>query len=358
MSTRRIPTARTPHVVVIGSLNTDLLTRTPRIPAPGETVTGSDLLTLPGGKGANQAVAAARLATSGGPRVHMVGRVGDDDAGRRLVAGLRSDGVDTSRVRATPGVPTGSALILVDARGENSIVVSPGANARVTPADVDAALPLLRTASVVLLQLEIPLATVRQAIRVCRDLGVPTILDPAPVPPRGLPRALFKADYLTPNQPESLQLAGREPARGARVSDVKPIASDLLARGASTVVLKLGARGAAVAPRGGAVTLVRPCRVRVVDSTAAGDAFNGALAVALSEGKPLPEAVRFANAAGALCCTKRGSQPALPHRREVDRLVSGMHLSSRGRLADRGISGSSDASFSPRDATVAEAPTG
>jgi ribokinase len=311
----------TKHVVVIGSLNVDLVTRTDHIPAPGETVTGSDLLTLPGGKGANQAVAAARLASARGPRVHMVGRVGDDDAGRRLVAGLRADGVDTSHVRVTRGVATGCALILVDGRGENSIVVSPGANGRVMPADVDAARPVLRGASVVLLQLEVPLATVRHAIGVCRKLGVPTMLDPAPAPRRGLPRALFGSTFLTPNQVESLDLAKTVPAAVAKVSDVSGIATKLLGRGAATVVLKLGARGAAVATREDGVTVIRPYRVRVVDSTAAGDAFNGALAVALSEGRSLREAVQFANAAGALCCTKRGAQPALPGRAEVERLT-------------------------------------
>jgi ribokinase len=311
----------TKNVVVIGSLNVDLISRTDRIPAPGETVSGSDLLTLPGGKGANQAVAAARLATARGPRVYMVGRVGDDDAGGRLVAGLRADGVDASHVRVTRGVATGCALILVDGRGENSIVVSPGANGRVTPADVDAAVPVLRGAAVVLLQLEIPLATVRHAIGVCRKLGVPTVLDPAPVPRGGLPRALFASTFLTPNQVESLHLATMIPAPGAKVSDVGGIATKLHARGAATVVLKLGARGAAVATRGGELTVVRPYRVRVVDSTAAGDAFNGALAVALAEGKSLPEALRFANAAGALCCTRRGAQPALPTRAEVERLL-------------------------------------
>jgi ribokinase len=311
----------TSHVVVIGSLNTDSVTRAHRIPAPGETVSGSDLLTLPGGKGANQAVAAARLAPSRAARVHLVGRIGDDERGSQLVAGLKSDGVDTSHVRRTPGVPTGCALIVVDARGENSIVVSPGANARVTPADVDAALPLLRRASAVLLQLEIPLATVRHAVRVCRSLGVPTVLDPAPVPPRGLPRALCAADYLTPNQPESLRLAGLDPPRHARVADATTIAATLHARGAQTVVLKLGARGSAVALRAAGVTLVRPYRVRVIDSTAAGDAFNGAFAVALAEEMSPREAARFANAAGALCCTKQGAQPALPTRDEVDALL-------------------------------------
>jgi ribokinase len=321
-------------IVVIGSINTDLVLRTPRVPAPGETVLAADLLTLPGGKGANQAVAATRLVSRSTsrstahstPRVHLVGRVGDDDAGRRLRAALEHDRVDTTCVRTTGDSPTGCALILVDPHGENSIVVSPGANARVTPADVDAAEPLIRSAAVVLLQLEIPLATVRHAISLCRRLGVPTVLDPAPVPPRGLPRPLFDADYLTPNETEALQLAGRKPARTRRsdvASDAAAIAAALHSRGARTIVLKLGSRGAALAPRGVPVKTVRPFRVRAVDTTAAGDAFNAAFAVGIAEGRELEDAVRFANGAGALCCTRMGAQPSLPTRRAVERLVRG-----------------------------------
>ena len=311
------------HLVVIGSANTDLVTRTPRVPAPGQTVLGSDLLTLPGGKGANQAVAAARLAGRAGPIVHFVGRVGDDEAGGRLRHTLSRDGVDTAHLRTTRETASGCALILVDSRGQNSIVVSPGANARVTPADVDAAEKLIRSAAAVLLQLEIPLPTVRHALAMCRRLGVTSILDPAPVPPRGLPRALLAAaDVLTPNEPESLQLLGATPpANARRAPRPSDVARTLISRGASTVVLKLGPRGAAAATRAGDFHSARPYRVRAVDTTAAGDAFNGALAVAMAEGRPLPDAIDFANAAGALCCTKRGAQPALPTRAEVDRLV-------------------------------------
>ena len=312
-------------IVVIGSLNTDYVCRVNRIPRPGETILGSDLSIVPGGKGANQAVAAARL----GDRVYMVGRVGDDDAGRRLREGLRRDGVNVRHVRTTSGISSGSALILVDGRGENSIVVSPGANARVAPDDVDAAEPVIRSAAAVLLQLEIPPATVRHALAMCRRLGVQTILDPAPVPPGGLPPALWRADVLTPNEPESQQLVGAGVSPGARADDPKRIAGLLHARGAATVVLKLGARGALLAPRDAAPRLVRPYRVRVVDSTAAGDAFNGALAVALAEGRPVDDAVRFANAAGALCCTRSGAQPSLPERSAVARLFRGARTSRR-----------------------------
>jgi ribokinase len=299
-----------PPIVVIGSINTDFILRAPRVPAPGETVLGSDLLTLPGGKGANQAVAAARL----GGRVHMVGRVGDDPHGARLRGGLASDGVNVDHVAVTRGVASGCAMILVDDRGENSIVVSPGANARLTPKDVDRAKPVIRAASAVVMQLEVPAATVRHALAMCRKLGVRTILDPAPVPPKGLPPALYRADLITPNEHEGAQLAGMRSARR--------IVAALLARGAGAVVLKLGEKGALFADANARPTKAPPFRVRVVDTTAAGDAFTGALAVGLAEGRPLGDAVRFASAAGALCCTKLGARPALPSRRAVARLLT------------------------------------
>ena len=302
---------------VIGSINMDLVCRAERIPLPGETVLGSDPSFITGGKGANQAVAAARL----GGRVHLVGRVGDDGAGIALQRALSEYKVDTRHVTITPGVPSGSAILVVDARGENSIVVAPGANARVTSADVDAAAPLLRSAAVVLLQLEIPLPTVRHAIRLCRRFGVPTILDPAPVPAKGLPRALYAVDVLTPNQPEAALLTRASRGRGAYTVRPQETGENLIRRGAASVVLKLGARGAAAFSRDGTSVSARPPRVRVVDSTAAGDAFTGALAVAMSEGMSTEQMLRFANAAGALCCTKLGAQPALPHRRDVERLL-------------------------------------
>jgi ribokinase len=312
-----MPRANRPTVVVIGSINTDFVCRTARLPRPGETVLGSDLSVNPGGKGANQAVAAARL----GARVHMVGRVGDDAAGRRLRKGLRESGVDVRHVAVTPGVCSGCAIIVVDRDGQNTIVVSPGANARVWPADVDAALPLIRSAAVVVMQLEIPPATVRHALTVCRRLGVPTILDPAPVPPKGLSRPFYGATILTPNQPEAALLMGQSTRRSGRVGGPKRVARALLGRGASTVVLKLGARGSMLVGKTGEVLRAPAMRVRVVDSTAAGDAFTGALAVAMSEGLPRAEALRFANAAGALCCTRLGAQPALPGRAAVERLL-------------------------------------
>ena len=285
-----------PAIVIIGSINMDLVCRTRSLPRAGETVLGSEFLTIPGGKGANQAVAAARIA-DGRADVHMIGRVGDDDFGRELLAGLKSNGVNTRRVTVTKNVASGVAMILVDRKGENSIVVAPGANAKLTPADIDAAESLIRSASVVVMQLEIPLATVRHALKMCRRLGVFTILDPAPAPAKPV---RFDVDLLTPNETE---------------------ARAILRDGAKAVVLKLGARGCEWVTRDGSHG-IKPFKIKVVDSTAAGDAFTGALAVGHALGMPMLATLRMANAAGALCCTKLGAQPALPTRRAVERLMA------------------------------------
>jgi len=297
-------------IVIIGSINMDLVCRTPRIPRPGETIMGSDFLTMPGGKGANQAVAAARLA-SAGITVHMIGRVGDDDFGRQLNSGLKSNGVNTDHVINTPGVASGCALIQVDGHGENSIVVVPGANARVTVEDVRKARDLIASASCVVMQLEIPLETVAYAIELCRELGVFTILDPAPVPPEGLPAALYAVDLLTPNQTEAELILG---------GGIDP-AKKFLERGARCVVLKLGASGSMYADNNQTES-ARPFKVDAVDSTAAGDAFTGALAVAHAEGMKMSVALRFANAAGAICCETMGAQAALPTRAAVEALIA------------------------------------
>jgi ribokinase len=299
-------------IVVVGSVNIDLVCRTPRFPRPGETILGTgELHAIPGGKGANQAVAAARL----GANVHMVGRVGDDTFGRQLIGALRENRVNVACVRKTPGVASGCAVIQINARGENCIVVAPGANARLSPADVDAAKLLLRKASVVVLQLEIPLATVRHTIALCRRLGVPTVLDPAPVPARAIPREIYDVDVITPNEHEAQQLSPK-----------------LLEKRARRIVLKLGKRGSLMRTRDGACVRAASFRVQVVDTTAAGDAFTGALAVAMSEGQAWGDALRFANAAGALCCTKLGAIPALPTRRAVSAIVA---AHPRGRTSPR-----------------------
>jgi ribokinase len=304
-------------IVVIGSINMDLVCRTPRIPRQGETIMGSDFLTMPGGKGANQAVAAARLADRG-TTVHMIGRVGNDEFGRQLVAGLSSNGVRVERVICTDGIASGCALIQVDGHGENSIVVVPGANARVSKEDVQNARELIASASCVVMQLEIPLETVEYAINLCRELGVFTILDPAPVPPQGLPTALYAVDLLTPNQTEAELILG-----GASDTEKK-----LIDRGARTVVLKLGASGSIFADKKH-IESAEPFSVKAVDTTAAGDAFTGALAVAHSEGLNTSATLRFANAAGAICCQTMGAQAALPPRVAVDAMI-GPRSSDRG----------------------------
>jgi ribokinase len=304
-------------IVVIGSINMDLVCRTPTLPRGGETVLGSEFTTVPGGKGANQAVAAAKLV--GASRdVHMIGRVGEDDFGQRLLNGLKQHGVKTERTIITEGVASGVAMILVDRKGENSIVVAPGANAKLSPADINAAESLIASAAVVVFQLEIPLATVKHAIVMCRRLGIYTILDPAPAPLKPLPRELFGVDLFSPNQHEAQALLGRK-----RSIDPKQMAADLIRRGAKAVALKLGRKGSMLIDRHGAFQTSKQFKVKVVDTTAAGDAFTAALAVARAEEMPVREALRFANAAGAICCQGFGAQPALPSRADVDRLVRG-----------------------------------
>jgi ribokinase len=309
--------SRRPRIVVIGSINMDLVVGCERVPRPGETIKGGDLAMFPGGKGANQAVAAARL----GADVHMVGRVGNDAFGRTMLVKLQESGVNTRFVRATPLAATGTATILVQKGGENSIVISAGANVLVDRADVDAALPVIRRADFVLLQLEIPVGTVGYAIGLCRQLGVMSMLDPAPAP-TGLPGALYRANILTPNETEAGTILG---LRGK--SSAGATMKRLLSAGAKRVVLKLGVRGAMYGAAGESL-VVGGFKVKVVDTTAAGDCFNGALAVAMAEGRGVGDALRFANAAGALACTVMGAQASLPMRSAVVKLLASRHLKS------------------------------
>jgi ribokinase len=308
-------------IVVIGSINMDLVCRTPRMPRAGETLLGSDLITIPGGKGANQAVAAAKLAGAELP-VHMVGSVGNDDIGQRLLNGLRHHGVGTTNVTVTEGTPSGCAIIIVDGQGENCIVVAPGANAKVLPAHVDAAENIIASAAAVVLQLEIPLATVQHAIAMCQRLGVYTILDPAPAQP--LPRACYGVDLFTPNENEAQSLLGIEQTAEVSktsVSDPKQLASGLLSQGAKQVVLKLGSKGSLYCSHDGQIQTVPAFRVNVADTTAAGDAFTAALAVSRAEQMDTRAMLRFANAAAAACCQSFGAQPALPTRQDVETLL-------------------------------------
>lgn len=307
-----------PGIVVIGSLNADLVVRTPAIPRPGETVIGRDFAVHPGGKGANQAVAAARA----GGRVAMFGRVGADAFGEGLRAGLGRDGVDAAGVVVDPQAPTGVALICVDDRGENAIVVAPGANHRVGREDVARARGALEAAGCLVLQLEIPPDAVALAVAEAARAGVPVILNPAPAPPPDYPRERLLAGVavVTPNEHEAAALAGLEPPGAA--ADLPAFAEAAARRiagwGPRHVVITLGSHGAywwdAAAGRG---LRVPAFAVEPVDTTAAGDAFTGALAVALAEGRPFEQALRFAAAAGALAVTRAGAQPSLPRREEI-----------------------------------------
>ena len=300
-----------PGIIVVGSANLDLVVSAPTIPRAGETVLGGDLTLVPGGKGANQAVAAARL----GAAVTFVGRVGADTFGTTLRANLAAAGVDDHYLITTDGVASGVALIVVSATGENAICVAPGANARLNPADVAAAEPAFTRARVCLVQLEVPTDAVLAALALARRHGVLTILDPAPAP-TSVPAGLLDVDVLTPNETEAATLLGLGSDAPAEV-----VAAGLRARGARLVVLKRGAAGAVVCAGDGPGAAVPGFAVDVVDTTAAGDAFTAGLGVALAEGRGPVDAARFANACGALACTVAGAQPSLPTRAAVERLL-------------------------------------
>lgn len=297
-----------PHIVVVGSANTDMVVRVPRIPRPGETVLGGRFFMAAGGKGANQAVAAARL----GARVTFVGRLGRDMFGRQTEENLRREGIDTTHLIWDAETSSGVALIMVSEDGENSIAVAPGANGALTPADVERAERAIAGASVVLLQLEVPLDAVQRAAELAARHGVRTVLNPAPAAP--LPDDLLRrVDLMTPNEHEARLLSG--PHAGV-VDGAEAAAQALLTRGVRAVAMTLGRRGALVA-EAGRMELVPSFKVNPVDTTGAGDAFNGALAVMWGQGRPLVDAVRYANAVAALATTVMGAQPSMPTAEKV-----------------------------------------
>ncbi len=305
-------------IIVVGSLNADLVVRSPRFPQPGETISGGDLLTIPGGKGANQAVAAARQ----GANVAMLGRVGKDNFAPLLIENLKSNNVNTSHV-AHDDSATGTAIIIVDANGQNSIVLSPGANGKVDFDDIDSA----PDAKILLLQFEIPMDSVLHAAKRYKANGTTVILNPAPA--RQIPEQLLTLiDILVPNESE-LSLLTNMPVTDMKSAELA--AQEILKRGVKTVIVTMGSKGALLVT-GTQVTQVDTYKVDVVDTTAAGDAFIGGFASKLLESNSLPlnveqqavrlqNAVRYGCACGALATTKLGAQPSLPTKEEVEKFI-------------------------------------
>ncbi len=303
------------RVVVVGSANVDFVVQTPHIPRPGETVLGRDFVMAMGGKGANQAVGAARL----GAEVTFVARVGQDVFGEQCLEAYRQAGIDTAYITRDPDAATGVALIAVAADSENSITVASGANMRLTPSHVRAAEAALETADVLLMQLEVPLETNVEAARLGREFGARVVLNPAPA--QQLPGDLLRhVDVITPNRIELAQLVSRPEEDVMELSD-EELAHLALSLGPSSAVITLGAEGALAAGSWGWVR-VPAFAITPVDTTAAGDAFNAGLVVALSQGKNLEQAVRYASACGALAATKMGAQPSLPDARTVANFIA------------------------------------
>ena len=300
-------------IVVIGSINMDLVLRVPRMPLPGETLTGGAFRTIPGGKGANQAVACARLSgkVAGAQQVAMVACVGDDAFGATLRAALVGDGIIDSHITTLPGVASGIASILVDDNGQNSIVIAGGANDLLSPAHIDAAKELIEQADIIVLQLETPMATVVHAIKLARSLGKTVVLNPAPA--ASLPEGVLElVDYLIPNEIEAAMLAGVSP-EGA---DAKALAAALQKLGSDNVIITLGSKGVHAALYGSDFTFPAEA-VKAVDTTAAGDTFIGGFVAGLASGMDEAEAIQQGQRAAAWSVTKPGAQTSIPHLHEL-----------------------------------------
>ena len=301
-----------PKIVVVGSSNMDLVVKSPRIPAKGETILGGDFIMTPGGKGANQAVAAAKL----GAEVYFVAKLGDDIFGRQSLSNFQKVGIKTEYVEQTKAAPSGVALITVDDAGDNVIVVAPGANMKLSPEDVKKARSVIASSGSVTAQLEVPLETVECAAKLANEAGVPFILDPAPAQKLS-DKLLNMVDVLTPNESEA------EILTGIKVTDensAQIAAKDLLQRGVKAVILTMGSKGYLLATKDGA-KFVPSVKVYAVDATAAGDAFTGSLAVGLAQGKTLKEAALFANNVAALSVTKMGAQSSMPDAEQVENFI-------------------------------------
>lgn len=302
------------NIVVIGSTNTDMVVKASHLPAGGETVLGGEFLMNAGGKGANQAVAAARY----GNRVVFVAKTGNDLFGERVRSSLREDDIVTDYVSIDPLHPSGVALITIDARAENCIVVASGANMYLSTADVDAAREEISAADVVLMQLESPIETVTYAARMAAEAGVKVVLNPAPAPDKPLPEELMRSLYLiTPNRSEASRLSGIEVKD---LASAREAAKAILDRGPQSVIITLGGDGSLVYD-GQEFTFIEATKVEAVDTTAAGDTFNGVLATMVAEGCGLVDAAREASVAAAISVTRMGAQPAAPTRSEVAAMV-------------------------------------
>ncbi len=300
-------------IIVVGSMNMDMVVKTSHIPQPGETVLGGSFFMNPGGKGANQAVAVARL----GGDVTFIGKIGDDIFGKQSSQLFDEEGVDTGGILSDIDSPSGIALITVDESGENSIVVAPGANAHLEPADVETVLDKYPEGKILLIQLEIPMRTVEFAARIARHKGMQVVLNPAPANEL-VPSIFGLIDIITPNVNEAEMLSG------IRITDIpsaRQAAESIHAQGVKHVVITLGKKGAALL-EGGVFYHIPAPEVETIDTTAAGDVFNGALAVALAEGKGMTDAVSFACRAASIAVTKLGAQASIPFRNEV--LLSNM----------------------------------
>lgn len=301
------------RIVVVGSSNMDMIARIPRIPSPGETVTGGEFAMFPGGKGANQAVAASRA----GGDVELIARVGNDLFGKQAIAGFALDGIKTDHMIRDNETASGVALIFVDRQGENSIAVASGANMKLSPGDIDAARDVIALANTLLLQLDIPQETVKAAARIAHQRRMRVILNPAPWNPID-DELLRYISIITPNKTEAEMMSGIKIESDA---DLSTAAKILQSRGVETVLITLGAQGAYLLGFG-LRERIPAFRVQATDTTAAGDVFNGALAAALVEDKPIREAVHFANAAAALSVTRMGGQPSIPFRNEIDAFLN------------------------------------
>ncbi len=305
-------------ITIVGSLNADLVVAVRRFPGPGETVTGHDFAVFPGGKGANQAFAAGRLAAGEMP-VRMIGQVGGDTYGEWLRQNLFGAGVDVTAVRIDPGAPTGLAMVAIDTAAQNQIIVVPGANGVFNPGALTAAHHAVAGAAVVLLQLEIPLPTVQTAARIAREGGALVVLDPAPA--RAIPEVLLRSiNYLTPNESELSVLTGGAPVPSLRRGEAVTRARQLIARGATKVIVKMGRQGALLVTET-SEHLQPAFPVEAVDTTAAGDAFNAGFAVALARGAGYVECLRYASATAAVSVTRVGAQPSMPSRADVETLL-------------------------------------